>query len=133
MKLAKTALLLALMSTAAMAQQNAGTLAPQPDMPFTMTQVATFDLPWRLTFLPDGRMLVTEKVGRIDLVTQAGAKTEVGNVPTVYYQGQNGMLGVFVSPHYATDQYIYLTYVEPGSYGGGLVLSRAKLAFTGER
>ena len=51
----------------------------------------------------------------------------MSNTPPVYWQGQNGMLGVFVSPHYATDQSIYLTYVEPGDYGGGLALARAKL------
>src|SRR5215831_16291922 len=75
-------------------------------------------------------MLVTEKVGRVDLVTQQGAKTEVGGVPRSHYQGQNGMLGVFLSPHYATDHNIYLTYVEPGDYGGGLALARAQLNVT---
>ena len=132
-KFAIPAALLALSSTAVLAQINAGTLAPDNSPPFTMTQVASFDLPWRMSFLPDGRMLVTEKVGRLNLVTPAGAKSEIGNVPTVYYQGQNGLLGVFVSPHYATDKSIYLTYDEAGAYGGALVLARAQLAFTGER
>ena len=48
-----------------------------------MTQVATFNLPWRIAFLPDGRMLVTEKVGPVWLVTQQGEKTPVDNVPAV--------------------------------------------------
>ena len=52
-----------------------------------MTQVATFNLPWRIAFLPDGRMLITEKVGPIWLVTQQGAKTPVENVPAVLYAG----------------------------------------------
>ena len=133
MTLAKAALLLALVSTGAQAQINAGTQAPVTDLPFTMTPVATFDFPWRLAFLPDGRMLVTEKVGHLDLVTQAGAKIDIGGAPPVYYQGQNGLLGVFLSPHYATDQSVYLTYVEPGEYGGGLALGRGKLTITGER
>src|SRR5271154_6001494 len=84
-----------LFSNTPYAQINAGEQKPGPDLPFTMTQVATFDLPWRIAFLPDGRMLVTEKVGRVQLVTPQGAKTEVGGVPPSYYQGQNGMLGVF--------------------------------------
>ena len=63
-------------------------------------------------------MLVTEKVGHVDLITPQGAKTEVKGVPPSYYQGQNGMLGVFLSPRYATDHNVYLTYVEPGDYGG---------------
>ena len=54
----------------------------------------------------------------------------MGNTPSVYYQGQNGMHGVFLSPHYATDHNIYLTYAEPGDYGGGLALARAKLNVT---
>jgi glucose/arabinose dehydrogenase len=98
-----------------------------------MTQVASFDLPWRIAFLPDGRMLVTEKVGRVVLVTQQGVKTELRGVPPSYYQGQNGMLGVFLSPHYATDHNVYLTYVEPGDYGGGLALGRGQLVLNGER
>src|SRR5438552_5059858 len=130
MKLAKAALLLSLASASVWAQVNVGEQKPEASLPFTMTTVATFNLPWRLAFLPDGRMLITEKVGPVWLVTQQGEKIQVGNVPPVYYQGQNGMLGVFLSPHYATDRSIYLTYVEPGEYGGGFALARAKLNAT---
>ena len=133
MKLANAVFLVALLTSAVHAQTNAGEQKADPDLPFTMTQVATFDLPWRIAFLPDGRMLVTEKVGRVQLVTPQGAKTEVAGVPPSYYQGQNGMLGVFLSPHYATDHNVYLTYVEPGDYGGGLALGRGQLVLDGER
>jgi glucose/arabinose dehydrogenase len=126
-------MLAALIASAAVAQVNAGDQRPDPSLPFNMTSVATFDLPWRIAFLPDGRMLVTEKVGRLQLVTPQGAKTEVRGVPRSYYQGQNGMLGVFLSPHYATDHNVYLTYVEPGDYGGGLALGRGRLVLDGER
>src|SRR4029077_7823139 len=64
------------------------------------------------------------------LVTQQGQKIPGAGTPPVYWQGQNGMVGVFLSPNYATDQSIYLTYVEPGDYGGGLALARAKLNIT---
>jgi glucose/arabinose dehydrogenase len=134
MKNSSTAVFLSvLLSSAAFAQINAGEHKPDPNLPFTMTQVASFALPWRIAFLPDGRMLVTEKVGRLQLVTAQGAKTEVRGVPRSYYQGQNGMLGVFLSPHYATDHNVYLTYVEPGDYGGGLALGRGQLVLSGER
>jgi glucose/arabinose dehydrogenase len=124
-------LFLTVASSAARAQVNAGAQKPEAGAPFTMTQVATFELPWRLAFLPDGRMLVTEKVGPVWLVSSQGQKiAPVGNTPPVYWQGQNGMLGVFVSPHYATDRSIYLTYAEPGDYGGGLALAHAKLNAT---
>ena len=97
-------------------------------------QVATFNLPWRIAFLPDGRMLITEKVGPLWLVTQEGAKTPVANVPAVLTQNQGGMLGVFISPRYATDHNVYLTYSEPGEGGSSLAMARAKLSIgTGRR
>src|SRR5258708_38292589 len=130
-KSAKAVLLLALASTGLNAQINLGEKKPEPSLPFTMTQVATFKLPWRIAFLPDGRMLITEKVGPAWLVTQQGAKTPVENVPAVLYQGQGGMLGVFVSPRYATDHSVYFTYAEPGVGGSGLALARARLAIDG--
>lgn len=132
-RLTHAVILSALLSSAAYAQTNAGEQKPEADLPFAMTQVATFDLPWRIAFLPDGRMLVTEKVGHVDVVTPQGVKTEVEGVPASYYQGQNGMLGVFLSPHYATDHNVYLTYAEPGEYGGGLALGRGKLVLDGDR
>jgi len=126
--LLNAALLITLASAPARAQINAGALKPEPSLPFTMTQVATFDLPWRIAFLPDGRMLVTEKPGPVWLVTQHGEKTRVENVPAVLHQGQGGMLGIFVSPHYAMDHSVYLTYAEPGDGGrSSLALARARL------
>jgi glucose/arabinose dehydrogenase len=130
MSFAKAPLFLSLVSVAACAQVNVGEQKAEASVPFNMTTVGTFELPWRLAFLPDGRMLITEKVGPVWLVSQDGTKFPVGNTPAVYWQGQNGMHGVFVSPHYDTDKSIYLTYAEPGDYGGGLALARAKLNAT---
>ncbi|HKU13147.1 MAG TPA: PQQ-dependent sugar dehydrogenase [Steroidobacteraceae bacterium] len=124
-------LLVGLAITSARAQVNVGERKADTKLPFTMTATSTFALPWRIAFLPDGRMLVTEKVGPVWLVSKDGRKlAEVGNTPKVYWQGQNGMHGVFLSPKYAMDQSIYLTYAEPGDYGGGLALARAKLNLT---
>jgi glucose/arabinose dehydrogenase len=130
-KLATTALLALLLSTGAQAQVNAGNQKSDSNLPFATKQVATFNLPWRIAFLPDGRMLITEKVGPLWLVTQQGAKTPVANVPAVVYGGQGGMLGVYVSPHYATDHNVYLTYSEPHEGGSSLALARARLALDG--
>ena len=126
--LANLALLLSCAATAAHAQINAGSLEPEPTLPFTMTQVATFNLPWRIAFLPDGRMLITEKPGAVYLVTQQGQKTPVANVPAVLHQGQGGLLGIYLSPTYAADQRVYLTYAEPGEGGSSLAMARARLA-----
>ncbi|MFN8572136.1 MAG: PQQ-dependent sugar dehydrogenase [Gemmatimonadaceae bacterium] len=118
-------------AAAAHAQVNAGGQAPEASLPFTLTQVATFNLPWRIAFLPDGRMLITEKVGPLWLVTQQGEKTQVSNVPAVLSGGQGGMLGVYTSPTYATTHHVYLTYSEPGDGGSSLALARARLAING--
>ena len=128
MRFSKVALLLTLAAPAAWAQVNVGEQKPEATLPFETTTTSTFELPWRIAFLPDGRMLVTEKIGPIWLVSTTGEKiAPLGGTPAVYWQGQNGMLGVYLSPHYATDQTIYITYIEPGDYGGGQALARAKL------
>ena len=129
MRFSRAVLLLTLASPSAWAQVNVGEQKPEATLPFeTTTAAATFELPWRIAFLPDGRMLVTEKIGPIWLVSAEGEKiAPLGGTPAVYWQGQNGMLGVYVSPTYATDQRIYITYIEPGDYGGGQALARAKL------
>jgi glucose/arabinose dehydrogenase len=128
------ALVVALGATQASAQMNAGSQAPVTDLPFTMTSVATFNLPWRIAFLPDGRMLVTEKVGPVWLVTEKGLKRPVLNVPAAQYGGQGGMLGVYVSPNFANDQSVYLTYSEAGNIAGNngssLALAKAKLVIS---
>src|ERR1700690_1493964 len=120
-------LFLGLAAIQAHGQINAGTQKPEASLPFTMTQVTTLRLPWRIAFLPDGRMLITEKVGALSIVSQQGAKTPVRNVPAVLAKGQGGMLGVFLSPHYVKDHYVYLTYSEPGDGGSSLALARAEL------
>ena len=128
--------LLALLTTApalTLAQINAGTLAPTPDKPFAVSKVAEFNLPWRIAFLPDGRMLVTEKGGKVFVATQQGVKTEVSGIPAVLWAGQNGLLGIYLAPTYAKDRGIYLTYSEPGEYPAtsSLALAHATLDTSG--
>ena len=127
MKPVLSAALMLLAAAPAAAQINAGEIAPTTDQPFKMAKVASFDLPWRLAFLPDGRMLVTEKPGKLWLVTQQGAKVEVAGVPAVQHQGQGGLLGVYIAPSYASDRGVYLTYAEPGDGGSSLALAHATL------
>ena len=111
------------------AQVNAGALPPTPSPPFKLTRVAQFDLPWRIAFLPDGRMLITEKIGKLFLATQSGQKLEVAGVPRVLSERQNGLLGVYLGPSYASDGAIYLTYSEPcpDPRTSSLALARATL------
>lgn len=97
----------------------------------TSAPVATFDNPWAMVFLPDGRLLVTEKPGRLQLVTQAGVKTQVSGVPAVTYSGQLGLQEVVLAPDYATTGRIYLSYAEPATGGQRLAVARATLSLTG--
>ncbi|MGP1629792.1 MAG: PQQ-dependent sugar dehydrogenase [Giesbergeria sp.] len=131
MQLPKLALIpwLLLGATPVVAQINAGTLAPTPSPPFKLTKVAQFDLPWRIAFLPYGRMLITEKIGKLFLATPSGQKLEVTGVPPVLSENQNGLLGVYLAPSYSSDGAIYLTYSEPGPIPGtsSLALARAVL------
>ncbi|MBN8829232.1 MAG: PQQ-dependent sugar dehydrogenase [Sphingomonadales bacterium] len=129
MRLLRFTPLLLLAAAPAAAQINAGDLAPTPDQPFTVTKVAEFSLPWRMAFLPDGRMLITEKAGKLFLATPKGEKTEVTGVPPVQFGGQNGLLGVYLTPGYARDRGVYLTYSEPGEdpTTSSLALARATL------
>ena len=126
--LAIAGVFLVMAASGASAQVNAGEQKPEPSLAFNMVQITTLSLPWKIAFLPDGRMLITEKVGGMQLVTQDGVKTPVTGTPAVLWRGQGGMLGVYLSPHYVKDHNIYLTYSEPGEPGGSsLALARAQL------
>lgn len=115
----------------ACAQVNSGEAKPSAAQPFTVTEVAKLRMPWKIAFLPDGRLLVTEKPGGLVILTQDGKKTDVTGAPAVLFKGQAGMLGVFVSPHYAQDRFIYLTYSEPGEGGASLAVARTRIAEAG--
>jgi aldose sugar dehydrogenase len=79
---------------------------------------AGLDHPWGMVFLPDGRMLVTERPGRLRVVTHDGrAAPPVQNVPAVYASGQGGLLDVALDPDFAGNRLVYLSYAEPGPDG----------------
>src|SRR5438309_461446 len=115
---------------------SAGSTAAAPahgDPPFAIAPVATFDNPWAAAFLPASTTaIITEKPGKIWLVdTKTGVKQAVAGAPRVVSNGQGGLLDVAVSPTFATDNQVYLTYAEPSSNGGsGLALARAVLVKT---
>ena len=76
-------------------------------------ELATFDGAWAMTFLPDGRMLVTEKGGNLWLLSDRGTKiARIGNVPEVEERNQGGLGDIIVDPDYATNNTVYLSYVE---------------------
>tara|TARA_Y100000815_G_scaffold1380_3_gene1188 strand:+ start:2288 stop:3454 length:1167 start_codon:yes stop_codon:yes gene_type:complete len=125
--LAITALLT---SAACSASDPERTPAPdQSSTPFVVEKVAEFDSPWAMTFLPDGRMLVTEKAGKLWLLSADGkTREEIVDVPTVDSSGQGGLMDIVADPDFATNHRVYFSYSEAIESGDkGVVLMRAIL------
>lgn len=103
--------------------------------PFAVEAVTSFDEPWAMAFLPDGRLLVTEKKGNLFVVTQAGEKSRAARpMPDVAYGGQGGLGDVALHPDFATNGLIYLSYAESGVGGTrGAAVARAVLDLSGRR
>ena len=84
--------------------------------------------PWGLTFLPDGRMLVTERAGRLRIVGTDGELSEpLAGVPEVFNQGQGGLLDVEIDPDFTSNSLVYLSYAEPGEGGASTAVARGRL------
>jgi aldose sugar dehydrogenase len=98
--------------------------------PLLLETVATgLENPWSLAFLPDGRMLVTERAGRIRLVTPDGKLSQpLGGLPRIAARGQGGLLDVVLDPSFRDSRMIYLSYAEPRENGGSsTAVARATL------
>ncbi|MDP1028691.1 PQQ-dependent sugar dehydrogenase [Sphingomonas sp. KR1UV-12] len=104
------------------------TPTPATTTAVSRTNVATMDNGWAMTFLPDGRLLVTERPGRLRLVTTGGVVTTVSGTPAVNAAGQGGLLDVALDPDFASNRYVYLSFAESGSGGAGLAVARGTLA-----
>jgi len=100
---------------------------PTSKPPFAVTTLGDFDEPFAMAFLPDGRLLVTEKAGHLQMRATDGSVKEVAFPPTVAKVNQGGLLDVALAPDFATSHGIYLTYSEPGDGGAALALMHATL------
>jgi glucose/arabinose dehydrogenase len=85
--------------------------------------------PWGLAFMPDGRMLVTERPGRLRIVEPNGTlSAPLGGVPAVFARGQGGLLDVTLDPRFAENRMVYLSFAEPGEGGtAGTAVARGRL------
>ena len=91
---------------------------------------AELQSPWGMAFLPDGRLLVSQKFGSIALLSRDGRRIEqtITGLPRVASQGQGGLLDVVLDPEFATTPWLYWSYAEPGEGGlSGTAVARAKL------
>jgi glucose/arabinose dehydrogenase len=96
--------------------------------PFAVAALGAFDNPWALAFLPDGSALVTEKGGTIRHWHPGGRTAALTGAPKVVESSRGGLLDIVLSPGFASDHLVYLTYSEPQAAGGsGLALARARI------
>src|SRR5687767_9767566 len=104
----------------ATATLGAGTLAVAAELPpvqsksgpVAIQSLAKLDNPWGMAYLPDGRLLITEKPGRLRIFADGKLSEPVPGVPAVAYKGQNGLLDVAVDPNFAQNKFVYLSYTE---------------------
>lgn len=112
--------------------------APAPEKPSKVKVeviAAGLENPWSLAFLPDGRMLVTERPGRMRIVTKDGKKSApLKNVPDVYAHGQGGLLDVVLAPDFAVSNKIFFSYAEWRDNGrkNGTSVDVGKLVLEGD-
>ncbi|WP_415642089.1 PQQ-dependent sugar dehydrogenase [Sphingomonas antarctica] len=95
--------------------------------PFHQQELAKFDAPFAMAFLPGGAVLVTEKAGHVKLRMPDGGITDVAGVPAVASGGQGGLLDVAIAPDFAQSGMIYLSYAEGSPDNSQLALARATL------
>lgn len=103
-----------------------------PNTAFTVTEVASFNEPWAMSFLPDGRLLVTEKYGALKLLDpDSGAIGDISGVPEVRSAGQGGFGDIVLHPDFAMNNLVYISYAESGEGGSSAAVARATLSLNG--
>ncbi|HYO76660.1 MAG TPA: PQQ-dependent sugar dehydrogenase [Thermoanaerobaculia bacterium] len=120
-------------------RSNAAAEAPRSSAPKSTAApgrvtdvVRGLEHPWGLAFLPDGRMLVTERPGRLRIVDKQGKLSQpLAGVPRVQAQGQGGLLDVVLDPEFAQNRTIYLSYAEAGEGGAGTAVASARFTDSG--
>ena len=117
----------------AVAACSDGSSFAQNSAAFTATPIAEFNEPWALAFLPDGRLLVTEKRGALKLHSIDDDRTgDVTGVPRVEHGGQGGLGDVVLHPDFAANRLVYLSYAESGERGtAGAAVARARFVLNG--
>jgi len=111
---------------------NPAPASPQPSSTTGVvraeTVVSGLEHPWGIAFLPDGRILVTERPGRLRIATTDGKLSEpLAGLPEVYAQGQGGLLDVAIDPRFAENRLVYFSFAEPGEGDAGTAVARGRL------
>lgn len=112
------------------APPSGGSVGPD-GRPFVVEEIGELDEPWAMTFLPDGRSLITGRGGELTLRSTDGQTVEVSGIPEVVHQGQGGLGDVIAAPDFETTRHVYLSWAESGSGGSGAAVARATLTEDG--
>jgi aldose sugar dehydrogenase len=99
--------------------------------PFVVEEIGELDEPWAMTFLPDGRALITGRGGELTLRSTDGQTVDVSGVPEVVHQGQGGLGDVIAAPDFESTRHVYLSWAEAGDGGSGAAVARATLTEAG--
>ncbi len=110
-------------------EEPKGTVIQSEKQAFTIDTLTTsLKNPWGMAFLPDGRILVTDRAGKINIIKDGKLLDEtISGVPAVYANGQGGLLDIQLHPDYETNGWIYFSFSKPGPGGGATTIARAKL------
>jgi glucose/arabinose dehydrogenase len=110
-------------------RQTSGAAQQPARLPFQVQVAADFESPWAMTFLPDGRMLITEKSGILYVVSADGQQRKrVDGIPDVSDEGQGGLMDVVLHPGFTQNRLVYFSYSDAGQGGKGVVLARGAFA-----
>ena len=118
------------LSSGPVSAQTPQTIRTQEAAVRVVTVAGGLENPWGMAFLPDGRLLVTERPGRMRVVKDGQVAPPLGNLPPVFDSGQGGLLDVTLDPDFARNRVLYFTYAEPGDGGAGTALASAVFAET---
>jgi aldose sugar dehydrogenase len=117
-----------LVAAPALAQSPARTFQTERRNVTIETVARGLENPWALAFLPDGRMLVTERPGRVRLVAADGALSPpLSGLPPIAARGQGGLLDIALDPDFAASRQVFITYAEPRADGAGTAVARLRL------
>lgn len=114
-------------STPSVAQADKS--VPMPSGMVAVHEVASgLDHPWGMAFLPDGRLLVTERAGTLRIIGVNGDLSKpLAGTPEVYAEGSGGLLDVALDPEFSSNRFVYLSFAEPGEGGACTALGRGRL------
>ncbi|MGZ5850138.1 MAG: PQQ-dependent sugar dehydrogenase, partial [Methyloceanibacter sp.] len=113
-------------------EDGPGIVLAEGPAPLAVRIAGPFDTPWSLAFLPDGSLLVTERPGRLQLIKPGGDPQQIAGTPEVLYVGHGGLLDVAVDPDFATNDVIYLSYLQGDEANSSLRVMKAKLDVANE-